>query len=240
MISPVSHLKLKHHFLLSLLCFLAACQTLPDAPVDSSSEAGWQRDIDSFMRAHEAAYQSYDSLPVWRYSAKVGISTPVAREQANLVWQFADQSNQVRLFGPLGVGAIKIEFDQYGVVLSDNRSVLHRGDSAEELVTKIVGWPIPIDALVYWMFALPLPDKAFEYQQDDAGNLSKLRQLGWSIEYSSYKQYSLGARQTSVGESSIGPVAESQIGFLPRKIVATKTDQNGGLIVVKLITKGWQ
>ena len=79
------------------------------------------------MRAHEAPYQSYDSLPVWRYSAKVGISTPVAREQANLVWQFADQSNQVRLFGPLGVGAIKIEFDQYGVVLSDNRSVLHRG-----------------------------------------------------------------------------------------------------------------
>jgi len=199
---------------------------------DPALEKGWSRDVNNFMQAHQSAYQMREGLIDWRYSAKVGISTPEAREQANLVWQFADQANQVRLFGPLGVGAIKIDFDQYGVVLSDSRRVLHRGDSAEALMKEIVGWPIPIDALSYWLFALPLPDKAFQYQDNESGALRKLRQLGWEIEYTAYKQYVLNESQS--------PIEERRQEYLPSKIIASKEDENGGLVVVKLITKGWR
>ena len=231
MISPANYLALKRHWLLTALCLLTACQsttTVVDAPLENN----WSRDVNNFMQAHEVAYQTHENLNDWRYSAKVGITTSEAREQANLVWQFADQANQVRLFGPLGVGAIKIDFDQYGVVLSDSRRELHRGDSAEALMKEIVGWPIPIDALSYWLFALPLPDKAFEYQDNDSGELHKLRQLGWEIEYTGYKQYVLNDSQR--------PVDEQYQELLPSKIIASKPDENGGLVVVKLITKGWR
>lgn len=222
---------LKRLFLFGLVAFLTACQSVPQV-VTPSDDAAWSRDVVGFMQAHKEAYKTRHSLANWRYSAKVGITTPAAREQANLVWQFADQANQVRLFGPLGVGAIKIDFDDYGVVLRDNRGVSHRGDSAEALVTKIVGWPIPIDALGYWLFGLPLPDRAFEYQQSDDGSLLKLRQLEWQIEYTDYKEY---FKDDSTRRTDL-----PQPGLMPRKIVATKQDDNGEQIVVKLITKGWR
>ena len=232
LISPANSLLVKHHWLLCLLLFLTACQNMPQVQSEPPIDADWLRNIDGFMQTHQSAYRSHKNLDSWRYSAKVGITTPTSREQANLVWQFADQANKVRLFGPLGVGAIKIDFDQNGVELSDNRSVLHRGESAEDLVTKIVGWPIPIDALRYWLFALPLPDKAFEYQQDEVGSLAKLRQLGWEIEYPNYKKFFLN-------DSNINSDG-GQHNYLPSKIIASKQDENGDLIEVKLITKGWR
>jgi len=148
------------------------------------------------------------------------LTAPNVREAANLVWRYDDQANNVRLFGPLGLGAILLHFDQYGVELSDNQGILHRGDSAEALLTEIVGWPIPIDALSRWLFVLPMTDSVYRYQVDADNHIAVLQQLGWEIEYSAYKTY-------------LDKV-------LPRKIVATKPLANGQEVVVKLISKNWQ
>ena len=207
---------LRSLLLTSLLLILAACKTLPKDP-EAGAEADWQSAAEIF----EARQADTSTLGTWNYSAKVGVTTPRGKEQANLVWQFSDQANNVRLFGPLGAGAVRIEFDDYGVVLSDNKGVLHRGDSAEELLTRIVGWPIPIDALSYWLFVLPNPQTPFRYQLDSDGAVSVLEQQGWSINYSAYKPY-----------------AEGRV--LPRKIVATKQVTPDQQVVVKLITKSWQ
>jgi len=206
--------------MLLLAIFTTACQTLPEPRV-VEPEIEWFDDEAYFVpRIDSTAQQT-----TWRYSAKVGISSPEVREQANLVWEYRDQANEVRLFGPLGVGAIKLQFDEYGVVLSDNKGLLHRGDSAEQLLTRIVGWPIPIDALSSWIFVMPATQSSFRYQLDDDQQIKRLEQLGWSIEYSAYKYY---------GDQ-----------LMPRKIVATKIlpfdsdDQADKQIVVKLITKSW-
>jgi len=156
----------------------------------------------------------------WRYAAKVGVTTPALRQVANIVWDYSDQSNNIRLFGPLGVGLVKMQFDQYGVQLTDNRGRVHTGVSAEKLISDIAGWPIPIDALSQWLFVLPLDGAGYRYQLDGDGNVALLEQLGWRIEYSDYQSY---------GEK-----------FLPRKIVANKPLNENGPVVVKLITKNWQ
>lgn len=191
---------------------LAGCQHKPQ--VDSNSSSAWHS-------GHE--YSSHDEAihkrPQWRYSAKVGITTDNSQEQANLVWQFKDQANSVRLFGPLGAGAIKIEFDQYGVRLSDSKGELYEGDNAEHLLKRITGWSIPVDTLRYWLFAQPAPDAVFRYQLDSEGDVSTLEQAGWTIHYGDYRDYGAHAK-------------------LPRKLTATKL---GDLeISVKLITKAWK
>ena len=109
------------------------------------------------------------------------------------------------------------------------RASYHRGDSAEALLTRIVGWPIPIDALRSWMFVMPTQDAAFRYALDADMRVQLIEQLGWVIEYSSYREYN--------GE------------FMPRKIVASKMlfdpnyDETNSAadpkVVVKLITKSW-
>ncbi len=200
--------------------FTTACHTLPEPRVEEP-EAEWLDDEAYFL----PRIDFIDQQATWRYSAKVSISSPEVREQANLVWEYRDQANEVRLFGPLGVGAIKLEFDEYGVVLSDNKGLLHRGDSAEQLLTQIVGWPIPIDALSSWIFVMPATQSSFRYQLNEDNRIKRLEQLGWSIEYSAYKYY---------GDQ-----------LMPRKIVATRTlpigsdDQGNKQVVVKLITKSW-
>ncbi len=194
------------------VCLLAGCQHKPVLESDATST--WQND-----RAYFNNRITNKSNPQWRYSAKVGITTDKIREQANLVWQFRDQSNNVRLFGPLGAGAIKIEFDPYGVRLSDSKGELYSGASAEDLLEQITGWLIPVDSLSHWLFARPAPDKAFRYQLNAQGNVAVMEQAGWAIRYDDYREY--GAD-----------------GQLPRKLLASKLGV--GSVSVKLITKSWQ
>jgi len=174
--------------------FLSACQSLPQ-PTETDSKVNWLNSADFFEQRSRQAQQQV----AWRYSAKVGISAPELREQANLVWTYRDQANDVRLFGPLGIGAVKLQFDEFG---------------------------IPIEALRSWIFVLPDNGSAFRYQLDENQQVMVLEQLGWSIEYSSYREY--GGR------------------LMPRKIVARKilprqnAAPNAEQIVVKLITKNWK
>lgn len=185
-----------------LLCvglLLGACQTnRARSPLDVKSTA-WLTDPAFFeTRSNQFAGASF-----WRLSGKVAVTTRDGREQANMVWEYQEPTNRLRFYGPLGAGAIKVEFDPFGVVLTDNEGVQHSGKSAEALLTKIIGWPIPIDALTYWLFALPMPENPFRYQTQD-NQLTTLEQLGWTIEYSRFREF------------------ESGFPALAKKIVATK------------------
>jgi outer membrane lipoprotein LolB len=218
-----------------LFSFFAGCQNRLRAP-SAEAEVNWRSSSDFFVERQ----QFVRSLITWQYSAKVGLSTPDLNEQANLVWEFSGQANSVRMFGPLGVGAIKLQFDKAGVVLSDNKGLLHRGNSAEQLLTRIVGWPIPIDALSSWMFVLPAKGAAYRYALDENRQIERLEQLGWLIQYSDYRDY-----QGQLMPRKI--VARKKISR-PTKGLPTNTSsaaRNGksvdanDQIVVKLIMKNW-
>jgi len=221
----------------ALFSLLAACQNLPKAP-NAQTEVNWLSSSDVFVERQQFARQ----LKAWQYSAKVGLSTPKLNEQANLIWEFADQANSVRMFGPLGVGAIKLQFDEFGVVLSDNKGLLHRGDSAEQLLTRIVGWPIPIDALSSWMFVLPAPGATYRYALDKNRKVERLEQLGWLIEYSDYRDYQGQLMPRKIVASKILSRSTKSSTANKRRATVTVGEKNAAIdkqIVVKLITKSW-
>jgi len=201
-----------------LVAVLSACQTPPNKTPPESKQP-WQTKASIFKQG----YQDHADLTQWRYSAKVGVVTPESTEQANMIWSFDDQKNNiVRLFGPLGLGAIKIEFNNQFVVLSDRKGVLHQGDNAQQLLEEIVGLSIPIDALHYWLFSLPLPQKKYDYMLDEQQQLGVLRQLGWVIKYTNYQDY---------------PQIDK---YLARKIIAKKQITPEQAVSVTLITKTWK
>ena len=196
---------------------LSACQTTPKRQVEP--DAVWQTQASIFKQR----YQNHSDLAQWRYSAKVGVVTSDGAEQANMIWVFDNQRrNTVRLFGPFGLGAIKIEFNENSVVLSDRKGVLHQGHSAQELLKEIAGLSIPVDALHYWLFSLPLPQKEYDYQLNEEQQLTVLRQLGWVINYSNYRDYFQGDMH------------------LARKIVAKKHMKSGQEVSVTLVAKTWK
>jgi outer membrane lipoprotein LolB len=205
---------------LILVAGLAACASQPKV-VSSTPELAtseWRSDRQHFAKVAKKLVD----MPFWRYSGKIGLRSNSIKESANVVWQMSEQSNDVRLFGPLGMGAVKLEFDQYGVQLSDNEGVVHQGMDAQTLLTDIIGWPLPIDALSRWLFLQPDLTQAFQYRLNGFGQLDAIRQFGWQINYRDYREYN--GRQ------------------LPRKLAAEKYFDNTklGAVSVKLITKEWQ
>jgi len=213
---------LRYLVLLIIFLLISACQHKAVIESEQPSQT-WLNDT-AYFDDRLIYIAKRDS---WRYAAKVGVITPSQREQANLVWQrnsveSGERLNEVRLFGPLGVGAVRLNFDESGAVLNDQKGVEHYGQTAEQLLTRIVGWPIPIDALSSWLFALPYDSGPYRYQLDQGGNLAVLEQFGWRIEYSTYRDYD--------GIS------------IARKIVASRellqsNSQELATVSVKLITK---
>lgn len=220
---------LKSLFVVLVLLFTAACQTVPQGKNKSSNQgaastpSGLSKPWFTSEQYFSDRFAVVSTLDAWSLRAKVGIVLPKRREQASLLWRFSDAGNQVRLFGPLGIGAVTLDFDQKGAQLTDSKGQIHKGLSAQALLTRIVGWPMPMEALVYWIFALPQPNGDYAYQLDDAGALGELKQFGWQISYSNY------SNQAGI------PMLN-----LARKVTATKTAPNGQKIVVKLIAKSWQ
>ena len=212
-------LLIQKRWLVLLSVFLSACQHIQR----ESDNAEWLSDDTIFVQRQV----DFEQQAMWQYSAKMGIVTENINEQANIVWSFSNQLNDVRLFGPFGAGQVQLEFDEYGVRLSDKDGVVHQGyaangDTAEKLLSEIAGLPIPLDALSYWMFVLPKPGTVFEYQLDEQDDLTVLKQLGWLIQYSDYRDY--GGN------------------LLPRKLTATRTrlGVTTQRVTVKLVTKDWQ
>lgn len=203
------------YFAVSVL-LLGACQT---APRPEPLSDGWLNSPVVFEQ-RTASIQKYSQ---WKLSAKVGISTQRSRESASLIWEADDDDNLIRIFGPLGVGSVRIGFDRNQAILTDNSGVEHRGRSAEELLTRIVGWQIPMESLENWLFALPDPSKAYQYQMIGE-SVHVLSQSGWLIEYDSYRSYFDGAL------------------FLPKKINASKTlvvDGQQEAVKVRIVVKSW-
>lgn len=204
--------------MLMIVVTLSACQTVPNKV--PQKEAAWQQDAKRFddVRARVAQLNS------WQFKAKVGISTSASRESANIVWRYNDQNNDVRLFGPLGMGAVNLQFDDFGVVLTDGSGRQYRGSSAQTLLSKIVGWQIPLDALQYWLHVMPEPNSVYRYQLNALGTfVSMIEQQGWQIAYQAYREY--------------GP--EGNKIMLPRKTIASKTLSNGEKLNVTLISRAW-
>ncbi len=198
-----------------IIIWLSACQH--HKVDDTVQQTEWKSDI-GYFNARQSTLK--DNLLYWRYSAKVGVTTDSVREQANMVWQHQYLANNIRLYGPLGAGQVQLEFDQQNAKLSDNKGIVHQGSDAEALLQDIIGWPVPISALSYWLFVLPEPNAVFEYALDDMGNVSQIRQLGWNISFFDYRDY--------------------QGITLPRKITATRNGfANSSQVRVKLITKQW-
>ena len=201
----------------SVSIFLAACQTRID-PSPSSDDA-WVED---------ANLPLLEEIPNdWRLSAKVGLSIDGKAEQANLVWRRVPQlssprNNEISLFGPFGSGAVQLAYGERTVVLTDSKAKQYWGEDAQQLLTEIVGWPLPLDALGFWLFAQPAPDMVYRYQIAEDDKLSAIQQANWRIEFKDWRDFN--------GRT------------LPRKIFAYRENDSldAQSVSVKLVVKSWQ
>jgi len=139
---------------------LAACAGTPAvAPVDARAEPAFSAQGRlSARRGAEAVAVHYD----WRHSAS---------------------ADTFDVATPLGQTVARMRRDASGVrVERPNEAAVDYRDWTA-LMQAVLGAPIPVDGLAYWVQGVADPRSAADIERDSAGRPLVLRQQGWEIVY---------------------------------------------------------
>jgi outer membrane lipoprotein LolB len=165
--------------LIFLSTVLAACSNLHQREtLDFGGDgAAWQ--------AHRATVLPIQS---WTLQGKIGLRSPEESGSGTLTWLQRQDAYDIRISGPLGRGATRLQGNQLGVTLDMAGQPTLQAGSAEELLEQQTGWRLPVEHLTWWVRGLPAPDSASRLQLDQQSRLARLAQAGWTVEYSRYQE----------------------------------------------------
>lgn len=163
--------------------------------------------------------QSAAALQRWEVRGKLGVRSPKENGSANLTWQQASGNYRIHLSGPLGAGATMISGSPTGVSLQRGNDPAVIASNPEQLTEEIMGWPLPVSEMFYWVRGLVAPGAVSGEQRDAQGQLLRLQQAGWHLDFGDYQ--------------SVGPYK------LPTRIKAA-TNQAAGPVSVTVVIKEWE
>ena len=132
--------------------------------------------------------QSAAAMSVWQFNGRVSLTRGEEGWHAGLHWQEQAGTFYLRVSGPLGQGGFQLNGGARGVVLVDADGQTFAAQDADALLVQVTGWQLPVRGLRYWIRGLPEPaaGKA-KTTRDEAGQLRRLEQSGWTINYQRYQ-----------------------------------------------------
>jgi outer membrane lipoprotein LolB len=118
----------------------------------------------------------------WQLDGRAAVALGTQGWQATLTWRQAENSAEVHLAGPFGIGALVLKQTPAGPSLNGAPP----SDAVVALVQEKLGFDLPIENLRYWLLGVPNPGAAFELSRNDQDRAKVLSQAGWSIAYDRY------------------------------------------------------
>jgi len=161
-----------------LVCTLAACAAVPQRPVDPSS-----------LTAFQARSGQLGGITAWGLEGKISLDDGDQGGSGKLQWDVAPGLSELDFHGALGRGAwhLRVGSDLAYLQLADGTEQTAPG--VGELIRDQIGWPVPLDALQWWVRGLAAPGPVENRTLDPQGLLISLRQFGWNVEYDRYVLY---------------------------------------------------
>lgn len=169
---------MKRLVFLSLLLALTACSHTPTANLPADIES-WPGFVDQQSRLNH-----------WQLQGKLGIRLPKNSPPGLAInWQQQEKQFHIRLSGFLGVGAAKIEGNSHQVSLTKGNESYEAANS-EQLTEQLLGLPISVDSLTYWVRGLPDPNMHVLFRaHHENGTLSSLLQNDWELSFQDYQPH---------------------------------------------------
>lgn len=165
---------------LALVLLLGACTGLREKPVNTEfAERNWL--------IRQSTLTAVQTFQLQGRLAESGLSAT----RGDLDWTQSGDRFDVRVSGPLGVGALAISGDPRSVEIRSKDGVFVTS-TPESYMQERLGWSLPLPQLRYWILGLPAPMRAPEHDPkslilDDAGRAQTIRQAGWEIAYDEYQ-----------------------------------------------------
>ena len=124
----------------------------------------------------------------WALKGRLAVHDGEEGGSGHLDWQERGRAISMSFHGALGRGAWQLHADENGAVLEMADGEVYRAKTSSELIENGIGWKIPVTALAWWVRGITAPGNWEVRELDEHGNLLKLSQQGWKIEYSRYRE----------------------------------------------------
>jgi len=139
--------------------------------------------------AYEARAVEISAIHDWSLVAKISLDDGDDGGSGKLQWDVSGDSANLDFHGAMGRGAWHLRIDSDAAVLSEASGETQTANSVNDLIQRRIGWPLPVDALQWWVRGLAAPGAVDEEQFDSSGLLTHLEQFGWSIKINRYKTF---------------------------------------------------
>lgn len=112
--------------------------------------------------------------------------------QGGFAWRDTAAGQRLDLANPLGNTLARIDLQPGRAVLTRSNGAVEQAASPDALVEQVLGSPIPVAGLRYWLQGRLAPGPAQHVEKDAEGRLFRFAQQGWRVELSRYDE--LGPR----------------------------------------------
>lgn len=166
--------KLAKLMVLAAVMGLAACTTTTDSNLQADPRLGQE---DQLLRDGRFALLVFDRA----------LDRNTDSVQGNFRWLSQYEKVTLDLSSPLGQVLARVEVvPGYASMTRSNGEYLE-ASNPDALVAQVLGSPIPVTGLKYWIYGKPMPNYSLESAEyDEQQRLTRFLQAGWRVTASEY------------------------------------------------------
>ena len=140
----------------------------------------------NLQTAYEERAGVIEAVSDWSLVGRISLDDGEEGGSGRLQWVVKPDHSMMDFHGAMGRGAWHLEIEPGGAVLRLADGNQYAADGVDALVEQQIGWPIPVEALQWWVRGLAAPGAINSQQWDEAGLLIRLEQFGWQIDFNRY------------------------------------------------------
>lgn len=165
------------------ICAVSIITSCATAPPDYKGDAGVSA---------ESITSQLEQVKDWSLFGKIGFRDDSNSYTAAInSWKQTDQDYVIDLSSTfLGLGAVRIYGNPGYVTVEESGEDPVSSEYPNEILHNILGVPLPVAKLSYWMKGIPAPDSSAETVKNEFGLNQTIFQDGWQIKLSRYQSIS--------------------------------------------------
>lgn len=122
----------------------------------------------------------------WGLKGKISLDDGDQGGSGKLQWRVKPDISELDFHAVMGRGAWNLQIGPDQAILTEANGDVQAAGNVNSLLQNRMGWPIPVEALQWWVRGLAAPGEIEGRKINSTGLLTSLRQFGWSIEFSRY------------------------------------------------------
>jgi outer membrane lipoprotein LolB len=119
-------------------------------------------------------------------SGRVSVHQEKENFSGQFQWVSSNGRDDILLSDPLGQGVARIIRDEQEATLQLPDGRKQSAPDADALTEKLLGFRLPVAGMSYWISARPDPSQPSQLIRNESGQVTRINQDGWKIDYLSY------------------------------------------------------